>query len=256
MIEIKDQEIVKISLDNLIGIDKNPKKTMGKMHKTGLHASLKEFGFVGALIVAPDSNGKYIICDGNTRVDELKKFKEFVDGVPCIIRSELADPVKRRKFVVAFDRARKQYDEKKVVQEAQDLISLGEKKEKLEPLFALADLDFSIQQFGEDKGVHLPPMTATLQIDGPEDVIQNCNSLIRSIKGAQGKSGKLQSALEKGQNIDWNDDRAVIIALSIMHKHSEKTLPESSIYHFKNISDRKKAEKLIEHLLVKSKKKK
>lgn len=102
----------------LAQIDPDPqpfKKAMAARFLDGLRASLDEFEFTGTMIVAPTPDGRFVCCDGNTRLAELQM--RGVEAIECVIRPDLTDPARRRLFQMTFDRHKKPYDEAELTRE-------------------------------------------------------------------------------------------------------------------------------------------
>ena len=121
----------------------NPKKPMSKDRLKGLNRSLTEFGLRDMIKVAPhpEIKGAYLILDGNTRIEELRKRTSGNVKIPCLVHSDLTTREKIKEFVLTFDRNVKAYDEDMVLAQLKSLIDAGEDMSMLAELTNLPNLD-------------------------------------------------------------------------------------------------------------------
>lgn len=233
---------VLIPVNKLRQLDNNPKKQIGPRQFNGLRESLKEFGFSAVLNVALDGDGNYTIVDGNTRVEELLAAE--VKEVSCIIHPDMAFDqadfmLRRRQFVLSFDRNRKVYDERRVVAELQELVNKGLDVKKLTTLSGVENLRRIVdeskmgttttagQKVAEelDKATEKIPDMASLMLYGPVAEIDRIRSLVKHIKGRMTATKKVIVTLEQADsNLPIDDETFLACFLSAIARFENVTL--------------------------------
>lgn len=233
---------VVLPLSKLRQLDDNPKKDIGQKQLRGLRSSLKEFGFAGICNVALDQDGIYTILDGNTRTEELEA--NGITEVPCYIHDSMAwnapnSITKRREFVLSFDRNRKIYDERRVMEELQTLVASGLDVKKLSDLTCMDKLkriceegkhgnakttETETKEALEAASQKLPEM-ASLMLYGPTTEIDRIRTLIKSVKGRFSATKKVVITLEQAAaNLEMDDDTFLACFLAALAKFQDITL--------------------------------
>jgi ParB/RepB/Spo0J family partition protein len=88
----------------------NPKKDFTKKQLENLRESIKRYGFSSSIVVCHDfeKKSKYIVIDGNSRIDLLKEFEiEYVD---VVINEHIKTRNDILNFIAIFDNIGKKYD--------------------------------------------------------------------------------------------------------------------------------------------------
>jgi hypothetical protein len=216
---IKINKIESIPLAKLRTNGENPKKAFTARGLKGLRVSLQTFGFAGACVVAPDPDGMYTILDANTRYDELRA--SGISEIPCVIMDQLNTPEERKKFVLAFDRHKKLFDEEMVMKQLQELTA---KNENADLLRELAGYPGQVNDLFGDKETGVsnaaekelnPGKMSSLMLSGPEEDIEHIRHLIRVSKAKLGASKIVLSVLGHAVTIlDWEEERLLAVLLS------------------------------------------
>lgn len=199
----------------------NPKKPFNDRGLKGLRVSLGEFGFAGACIVAPNDDGTFDILDANTRYDEL--IRHEVARVPCVVMSDLKTEAQRKKFVLAYDRHKKPFDEEMVMQQLRELVNADENAQVLKDLVGLTgdasqlygDGGESISDQAQQALDSAGAANASLMLSGPSEDIEQIRGLLRSMKGKLSSSQKVRATLAQAVAfLDWEEGRLLAVLLS------------------------------------------
>jgi ParB-like chromosome segregation protein Spo0J len=117
-------ERITLPIDALENAPWNPKSAIAREYRKGLIGSLDHFGVRDDLKVwpSPDHSGRYIVLDGNQRLDLLRE--SGVAEVECRVLADLDDD-DARLFTASFDRNVARYDEAKLAALAGELKAKG-----------------------------------------------------------------------------------------------------------------------------------
>lgn len=210
----------------------NPKRPISKDRAKGLNRSMEEFGFCGAILVAPypDKEGEYIILDGNTRAEELTK--RNAQNFPCIVVPNIYTWADIKKFAIAYDRNMKAYDENMVMEQLMELAREGEDTTLLSELANIPKLDEIIDaDYGnraeEDAKLALEQLLemsateqGTLILTGSLAEIDGIKHLLKSIKGKMKDAEKVQNLLAlMDSTFDFDNDEEFLLALLVTLTH-------------------------------------
>jgi hypothetical protein len=224
--EIKIYEDIQVELIpiDLIQLNPyNPKKPMSKDRKKGLNRSLSEFGFKGVVLVAPypDDDDEYIVLDGNTRIEELRR--RGIEKVPCLVYRDIVTWEDIKKFTITYDRNVKAFDEDIVMAQLKELAGAGEDMNLLADLANIPNLDNLLVPV---EGI-VTPVTDnivfeeqdSLLLTGSKIVIDAIRELAKRIKGKLPLQDKIYKILSEGKAFDWEDDEALtFILLALAHR--------------------------------------
>jgi hypothetical protein len=224
--DIRIQEGVQveiISMDLIQLNPYNPKKPMSKDRKKGLNRSLTEFGFKGVVLVSahPDDDGEYVVLDGNTRIEELRR--RGIEKVPCLVYHDIAAWEDIKKFTITYDRNVKAYDEDKVLGQLRELAEAGEDIGQLSDLSNIPNLDdllapvTGIPSPVTDAGA--PDEYDSILISGPKVVIDAIRDTAKLIKGKLPLQDKLLKILRDMENLEWEEDEDLIVFLLLAAAH-------------------------------------
>lgn len=206
-----------IPIGKLTGNPANPKKAFSARHQKGLRASLKQYGFAGCFVVAADPDGTYEILNGNSRVEELRA--AGVTEVPAVVYENMPGE-ERTKFVLAYDKHAKPFDEKLVIAQLRELAEKGEDVRHLADLTAEENLARRLAN--QSARANATVMAAAAKMDslilhGPAEDIAAIRDLIKTIRGQVNQSGRVVAALTQIKNhLDFTDEQWVTILLATM----------------------------------------
>jgi hypothetical protein len=204
----------------------NPKKPMSKDRLKGLNRSLTEFGLRDVVKIAPhpEIEGSYLILDGNTRIEELRKRTDENVKIPCLVHADLTSREKITEFVLTFDRNVKAYDEMAVIGQLKELVDSGEDLNMLAELVNLPDLQQyidNIQPFGDGDPLNGFDPDSLLEQDsivvsGHTADIDGIRATLKNIKGKMNQSERIGKLLRHVEGFDWdNDDSLLFVVLAI-----------------------------------------
>jgi hypothetical protein len=218
----------------------NPKKPMSKDRLKGLNRSLSEFGLRDMIKVAPhpEIEGAYLVLDGNTRIEELRKRVSDDVKIPCLVHADLTTREKITEFVLTFDRNVKAYDEMAVMGQLKDLADMGEDIGMLAELVNLPDLRkyltlMDLPDLGEDIG-KTPDLASVIEQDslvvsGPKIDIDGIRETLKRIKGKMRRHKRVEKALQEAGKFNWSDEGVLFVLLDIVArlKEMEAAMTES-----------------------------
>jgi mannitol/fructose-specific phosphotransferase system IIA component (Ntr-type) len=211
------QPVVEMVPLNLLELNpENPKKPMTKDKLKGLNSSLTEFGLRDMIKVAPhpEIEGAYLVLDGNTRIEELRKRTDENVEIPCLVHTDLTTREKVMEFVLTFDRNTKDYDSMAVLEQLKELVDSGENIKMLAELTNIPDL----QKYIDDMDASDPEMQPesidtslfveqdSILISGPKSDIDGIKTLLRGIKGKMERNEQVSKALQNIKEFDWSGD--------------------------------------------------
>jgi hypothetical protein len=203
--------------------------------RKGLVSSLKEWGFAGVAVVAPNADGSAEILDANTRYQEL--LDAGVEQIPCVVMDNLAgdpdDPEvrdKRTLFITTFDGSRKVFDHDAVIENLRQLAERGASVNKMQSLSGIDNLGRILEankkaaKAASDKmakaKAEVPHQSIVLY--GPADDIEAIKELVKSIKLRISASERVRIVLEQAaDNLDWSDDTLTTILLATIARFQE-----------------------------------
>jgi len=219
----KKPNVQLMDLSKLVPNAENPKKPLGKKYKKGLEKSLSTFGFAGVILVSPNPDGTYFILDGNTRYEELKSRGE--SKAPVMVLDNVVTESDRKKFVMAYDRHKKQYDDNKVICDINALIAQGEDMDNLEILSGISDLEKILNAAQkDDNGLveEVAEANESFILYGSSSQIQNIKTLLKSIKGKLKDIEKVQKMLQEFELLDITNETFLSILLNVCAHFSGK----------------------------------
>jgi hypothetical protein len=207
----------------------NPKKAMSKDRLKGLNRSLTEFGLRDMIKVAPhpEIEGAYLILDGNTRIEELRK-RTGTDSnvkIPCLVHSDLTSPEKIREFVITFDRNVKAYDETLVLGQLKELVEAGENIDLLADLANLPDIQHYLDNLdGADMSTSSLALSMIIEqdsilISGPKSDIDGIKAQLKTIKGKLAQSDRASRLLKSVEGFNWDSDESFLFILLALTAH-------------------------------------
>jgi hypothetical protein len=236
-VEIRPPVVEMIPMNLLELNPDNPKKPMSKDRLRGLNRSLTEFGLRDMIKVAPhpEIEGAYLVLDGNTRIEELRKRADEGVKIPCLVHSDLTTREKITEFVLTFDRNVKAYDETAVMAQLKGLVDAGEDVEMLAELVNLPDLQKYIDgMLGPENESLLENLISTslveqdiITISGPKSDIDGIMGLLKTINVKMEQSARVRLIMESVDEFDWrddgNDDEALLFILLAVAAHLRNT---------------------------------
>lgn len=237
---------VMIDVDKLRPYSEQFKKAIGPQHLAGIRACIKEFGFSASFNVALDADGLYTVLDGNTRLDELQA--AGVKSVSCIIHDDMAHDqpdaaMRRKQFVLSFDRSHKVYDEPRVLGELKDMVAKGYDPKKLSALCNVKKLQRIVDEDNQNKkeasadvqrqlnDQAKPPAQESMVLYGPVEEIAQIKKLLKLIRGRFTTTQKVVMTLEQANaNLDIEEDAFLSVLLATIAKFQDATIAASSQY--------------------------
>jgi ParB family chromosome partitioning protein len=226
------QPIVEMIPINLLELNPdNPKKPMSKDRLKGLNRSLTEFGLRDMIKVAPhpEIEGSYLVLDGNTRIEELRKRTDENIKIPCLVHADLTTREKIAEFVLTFDRNVKAYDEMAVFGQLRDLVEAGEDTGMLSELVNLPDLQKYIEIINMPidetltRGSDLASIIQqdSIIISGPKIDIDAIRRTLKGIKGKMRQHQRVEKAIQEAEELDWSDEKILFVVLDILARLKE-----------------------------------
>jgi hypothetical protein len=223
------QPVVEMIPMNLLELNpENPKKPMTKDKLKGLNRSLSEFGLRDMLKVAPhpEIEGAYLVLDGNTRVEELRRRTSENIHVPCLVHADLTTREKIMEFVLTFDRNVKDYDSMAVLEQLKELVDSGESIKMLAELTNLPDLEKYIDDMRDneyeaqtaDVNPGLFVEQDSMLVSGPKPDMDGIRTLLRNIRGKMALHEQVRKILQNVDGFDWDnedDDALPFIVLAV-----------------------------------------
>lgn len=212
----------------------NPKKPLAARLRKGLVSSLKEWGFAGVAVVAPNADGSAEILDANTRYQEL--LDAGVEQIPCVVMDNLAgdpdDPEvrdKRTLFITTFDGSRKIFDHDAVIENLRQLAERGASVNKMQSLSGIDNLSRILEANKKAAKAASQKMAKasaaqhqSIVLYGPADDIEAIKELTKSIKLRLSASERVRIVLEQAaDNLDWSDDTVTTILLATIARFQE-----------------------------------
>jgi hypothetical protein len=227
---------VDIPLTALRPYGRHLKKPMGPRQLSSLRYLIDNFGFAGVFNVAEDPGPSYVVLDGNTRLEELRA--RNVQSAPCIIHSALCHTIAdhealRHEFVLGFDRARKVFDERQVVEDLKTLVHQGR---DLNSLVKLSGVEKLKRMLEEDKSklAQSPSLSQqiasssdmqSLVLYGPSSQIGKIRDYLRTLRGKLTSSEKVHNFLVQAvDNLDVEDEAFLTVFLHALIVYQEEVL--------------------------------
>jgi hypothetical protein len=225
------QPVVEMVPLNLLELNpENPKTPMTKNRLRGLNRSLTEFGLRDMIKVCPhpEIEGAYLILDGNTRIEELRKRTDENVKIPCLIHADLTSREKIMEFVLTFDRNVKSYDEIAMLRQLKELADSGEDLAMLSEVANLPDLQKFLDDMGDPPEHNAPsdeiPLNLlveqdSLLISGPKPDIDGIRALLRTIRGRMEKHERIRRILQNVDGFDWSEDEGLLFIILAVVAH-------------------------------------
>ena len=200
----------------------NPKGPLGLKYKQGLRTSLARWGFAGLFVVASNDDGTFEVLDGNTRLEELEK--AGTENVPCVVFDGMG-PEERKKFVLAHDRHRKNFNEDAVMAQLEQLAHNGEDLKELALLSGkdnlkklLAEMSGQPVDMPDVPQAKVAPM-ASMVLYGPASEMESIKGLLKQIKGRLSTLEKSRKALaDAAEFLEWGDEKTLLVLLATIAK--------------------------------------
>ncbi len=226
------------SLDDNPGND-DVKKPMTAAARDSLRESIGRFGFSAILNVAAMPSSRYLVLDGNTRVEDLRA--GGVTTVWGIVHPEMAHDAPgsaalREEFVLTFDAHRKKFDEQGVKDRLGMLITLGRDKLDLDRLLGRKDRKPREKSASPESKPATPEATAerveavkaavseavaraassdSIVLHGPKDEMNEIRSMLRDLEGEAGRSATLLRICREAGTRIATDDETFLTALAL-----------------------------------------